>query len=207
MQEESPTTATEVPSPPGGSSGKKKSRPFEVVETIVVALLLAIVIRTTVAEARYIPSTSMEPTLLVGDRLIVEKLSYYVSKPQRGDVLVFYPPHAGESIGTGQRILRWLGFTGDAAYIKRVIGLPGETIEIRDGKVLINGEALEESYIKEPPYYTSPPLKVPPNALYMMGDNRNNSQDSLKWGPLPVDHIIGKAVIRFWPLPRIGLPL
>jgi signal peptidase I len=207
MQEEPLVTATEVPSPPGNPSGKKKSRPFEVIETIVVALLLAIVIRTTVAEARYIPSTSMEPTLLVGDRLIIEKLSFYVTKPQRGDILVFYPPRAGESIGTGQRVLRWLGFTGDAAYIKRVIGLPGETIEIREGQVLINGEPLAESYTKEPPYYTSPPLKIPPNSLYMMGDNRNNSQDSFRWGPLPVDHIIGKAVIRFWPLPRIGLPL
>lgn len=207
MQEESPTTATEVPSPPGGSSGKKKSRPFEVVETIVVALLLAIVIRTTVAEARYIPSTSMEPTLLVGDRLIVEKLSAYITKPQRGDVLVFYPPHAGEAIGTGQRVLRWLGFTGDAAYIKRVVGLPGETIEVRDGKVFINGEALVESYTKEPPYYTAPPFKIPPNSLFMMGDNRNNSQDSSKWGPLPADHVIGKAVIRFWPLPRLGFSL
>lgn len=122
---------------------KKKSKAFETIETIIIALVLAIFIRATVAEARYIPSESMVPTLLVKDRLVVEKISNYTGTPKRGDVLVFYPPEnsqlgrlhgidetADENTFVG-KTLKWLGLTKNVAYIKRVIGLPGETIEIK----------------------------------------------------------------------------
>lgn len=205
-----PQSPTE--NPPGQPvilSPPKRSRLLEVLETVVVAVLLAVFIRATVAEARYIPSLSMEPTLLVGDRLIIEKISFYFSKPQRGDILVFYPPNPYATQpppGFFNQTMKWLGFTNDIAYIKRVVGLPGDTIAVKDGKVLINGTVLQEDYIKDPPYYTYEPFKVPPDSLFMMGDNRNNSQDSHKWGPLPVANVIGKAVLRFWPLPRMGPP-
>lgn len=186
---------------------KKRSRPFELVETIIVAFLLAIMIRATLAEARFIPSGSMIPSLLVGDRLIVEKLTYYFSSPQRGDIVVFYPPDPyAPPLNGSQRFLRWLGFTSEAAYIKRVIGLPGETIAVEDGKVMINGQPLSENYIKEPPAQDHEPVVIPPNQFFMMGDNRNNSRDSRVWGTLPRENVIGKTFLRFWPLQRAGMP-
>lgn len=189
------------------SSKKKRSRPLELVETIFIALLLAILIRATLAEARFIPSGSMIPTLMIGDRLIVEKLSYYLGPPHRGDIVVFYPPdpYAKPLDGTG-RFLRWLGFTRDAAYIKRVIGLPGETVAVHNGKVLINGKPLNEPYIQTPPVDETLPVKIPPDNYFMMGDNRNNSRDSRFWGTMPRENVIGRTFLRFWPLNRIGMP-
>lgn len=185
---------------------RKKSKARETVETVVVALGLALVTRAAVAEPRYIPSESMLPTLKVQDRLIVEKISNYTQRYQRGDILVFYPPsETHENPSVLADTLKWLGFSTSPAYIKRVIGLPGETIEVREGKVWINGKALnEQSYIKEPPVYDMPPVKIPPGHFFMMGDNRNNSMDSHVWGPLPIKNVIGHAAFRFWPLQRIG---
>lgn len=203
--ETSPETADGAP----GTKPKKKkrSRSLELVETIIVAFLLAIMIRATLAEARFIPSGSMIPSLLVGDRLIVEKLSYYFSSPQRGDIVVFYPPDPYAPVpGNGERFMRWLGFTREAAYIKRVVGLPGETVAVQDGKVLINGQPLSEPYIKAPPAQDSDPVTIPPNHFFMMGDNRNNSRDSRVWGTLPRENVIGKTFLRFWPLTRAGMP-
>lgn len=184
----------------------KKSKARETVETVVVALGLALITRAAVAEPRYIPSESMLPTLKVQDRLIVEKISNYTQKYKRGDILVFYPPSETQNQESPvSNTLKWLGFSTTPAYIKRVIGLPGETLEVRDGKVWINGKALEESaYIKEPPVYDMPPVKIPENNFFMMGDNRNNSMDSHVWGTLPTKNIIGHAAFRFWPLKRIG---
>lgn len=186
---------------------KKKNKLFETVETVFIALLLAVFIRATVAEARYIPSESMLPNLLIKDRLVVEKISGYMSKPQRGDILVFYPPANmnEEDDKTLNKALIWLGFTSKNAYIKRVVGLPGETIEVKNGSVFINGKILDEPYIKEKPNYPLDPIKLGENELFMCGDNRNNSMDSHIWGPLPMKYVIGKAVVRFWPINRIGL--
>ncbi|GIW22358.1 MAG: signal peptidase I [Candidatus Sericytochromatia bacterium] len=187
---------------------EKKSKTYETIETIVVALVLAIFIRATVAEARYIPSESMVPTLLVRDRLIVEKISNYTGTINRGDIVVFYPPFEEAKFDKNSLIsktLKWLGFTSQSAYIKRVIGLPGEIIEIKDGYVFINGEKLDESsYIKEKPIYEYGPIKIPDNEVFVLGDNRNNSADSHVWGTLPIENIIGHAIIRFWPPQRIG---
>jgi signal peptidase I len=161
---------------------------------LVLALGLAFFIRTFVAEPRYIPSESMLPTLEVGDRLIVEKLSYYTHLPQRGDVIVFAPPPQ----------LQEQGFAADQAFIKRVIGLPGDTVEIKSGHVFINTELLTEPYIAQAPNYLMSPMVVPPAQLFVMGDNRNNSNDSHVWGFLPLPNVIGHACFRFWPLIDFG---
>jgi signal peptidase I len=166
----------------------------ENIKILVLALGLAFFIRTFVAEPRYIPSESMLPTLEIGDRLVVEKLSYYTHLPKRGDIIVFAPPPQ----------LQAQGYLGDQAFIKRVIGLPGETIEIKDGRVFVDRQLLTESYIAEPPNYRMSPMVVPPAQLFVMGDNRNNSNDSHVWGFLPKSNIIGHACFRFWPLERLG---
>lgn len=196
------------------SSKKKKNKFLETIETIVIALILAIFIRATVAEARFIPSESMVPTLLIKDRLVVEKISNYTGNPKRGDILVFYPPKKDPMLPNGvseedyssflSRTYLWLGFTTKVAYIKRVVGLPGETLEVKNGTVFINGQPLQEDYINEKPYYDYGPVNLKDDEVFMMGDNRNNSLDSHAWGPLPMRNIIGYAVIRFWPPQRIG---
>jgi signal peptidase I len=166
----------------------------ENIQILVLALGLALLIRTFVAEPRYIPSESMLPTLETGDRLIVEKLSYYSHPPRRGDIVVFAPPPQ----------LQEQGYQGDQAFIKRVIGLPGDTIAVRDGRVFVNRQLLTEAYIAEPPNYLMSPVVVPPARLFVMGDNRNNSNDSHIWGFLPQENIVGHACFRFWPLERFG---
>jgi signal peptidase I len=166
----------------------------ESITILIVAIGLAFFIRTFVAEPRYIPSESMLPTLEIGDRLIVEKLSYYTHPPQRGDIIVFIPPPQ----------LQEQGYLEEQAFIKRVIGLPGNTIEVKDGRVYVDRELLTESYIAEPPNYAMSPVIVPLDELFVMGDNRNNSNDSHVWGFLPKANVIGHACFRFWPLERWG---
>lgn len=165
---------------------------IEALKTLGTAAILAFGIRTFVAEARYIPSESMVPTLEKNDRLIIEKLSLHFQGPSRGDVVVFEPT----------KTLREQNFTD--AFIKRVIGLPGEKIEVRGGKVYVNDRAIEENYIEEKPNYNFGPVVVPPNQYLVLGDNRNNSYDSHYWGFVPRDNLIGKAIVRFWPLNRVG---
>jgi signal peptidase I len=165
---------------------------IEAVKTIVTAGILAFGIRTFVAEARYIPSESMLPTLQVNDRLIIEKVSYYFQKPERGDVVVFSPT----------KKLQELKYHD--AFIKRVIGIPGDSVEVKNGVVYVNGEALKENYIQEKPDYNFGPETVPADQYLVLGDNRNNSYDSHYWGFVPRDNLIGRAVVRFWPFNRVG---
>ncbi len=164
----------------------------EIIKTLATAFILAIGIRTLVAEARYIPSSSMEPTLEINDRLIIEKVSYRFQKPQRGDVVVFSPTDK----------LREQNFKD--AFIKRVIGLPGDKVEVRGGKVYVNGQAIREKYIEEAPEYKYGPVTVPKDQYLVLGDNRNNSYDSHYWGFVPRENLIGRAVVRFWPFNRLG---
>ena len=166
---------------------------IEGIKTIATAAILAFGIRAFVAEARYIPSSSMEPTLQVNDRLIIEKVSYHFQEPKRGDVVVFNPTKALQ-----ERDFR-------DAFIKRVIGLPGETIEVKMGKVYVNGQAIKEKYISEDPNYDYGPITVPEKEYLVLGDNRNNSYDSHYWGHVPKEKIIGKAFVRFWPFNRLGI--
>jgi signal peptidase I len=166
----------------------------EAAKTLGLSLILALGIRQFVAEARYIPSESMVPTLEVNDRLIVEKISYYFNDPGRGDIIVFWPT---DTLRAQNPSLR-------DAFIKRVIGLPGETIEVHDGLVYVDGDPLEENYIAAPPDYEWGPETVPADSYLVLGDNRNNSYDSHFWGYVPRENIIGRAVVRFWPIDRIG---
>lgn len=164
----------------------------EAVKTIVLSGILAFGIRSFVAEARYIPSGSMLPTLQINDRLIIDKLSYDFRDPQRGDIVVFSPTDA----------LKQQNFKD--AFIKRVIGLPGDKVEVKDGIVYVNDQPIQEKYIDDQPNYRFGPVTVPPNEYLVLGDNRNNSYDSHYWGFVPRKNIIGRAVVRFWPLNRVG---
>lgn len=209
----------------------------EVVELVFVTLVLLIAIRFFIAEARFIPSSSMEPTLQIGDRLLVEKISGHLHRPiRRGEIIVFYPPPSemgGKEISndpltvfgrlTGLPFLPY-----EPAFIKRVIGLPGDRIRVQKNVgVFINDQLLDESpYVKEKPQYDlntlgdigirnyhgvdlrpykSPadsvtPIVVPAGHLFVMGDNRNNSEDSHMWGFLDDKRIIGRACLLFWRL-------
>lgn len=175
--------------PPRPSAPRGKGILRETVETLGLSVLLALGIRTFVAEARYIPSGSMLPTLEINDRLIIDKVSYDFGNPQRGDIVVFRPPDA-----LGQ----------NEAFIKRLIGLPGDVIEVKDGQLYINDESQSEPYIAAKPDYQYGPVTVPDDSYLVLGDNRNKSFDSHYWGFLPADHLIGRAVFRFWPPDRLG---
>lgn len=166
----------------------------EGLQTIGLSVVLALGIRHFVAEARYIPSGSMEPTLQINDRLVIEKISYHLNPPQHGDIVVFWPPDSLTAPGKRRD-----------AFIKRIIGLPGDVVEVRDGEVLRNGEVLAEPYIKAAPDYKWGPEEVPEASYLVLGDNRNSSYDSHAWGFVPQENIIGKAVVRFWPPDRLGL--
>lgn len=167
---------------------------WENVRIVVFALVIAFIIRTFIAEPRYIPSDSMLPTLEQGDRLVVEKVSYYFHAPQIGDIIVFEPPLT----------LQVQGYEKEQAFIKRIIATAGDTIAVANGQVYRNNQPLSEKYILEIPNYNLPLIQVPAGQLFVMGDNRNNSNDSHIWGFLPTENIIGQAVFRFFPLSRIG---
>lgn len=154
----------------------------EVVETVVLALLIFLLIRVVLQNFR-IEGYSMEPNLHQGQYLIVNKAVYkWLHPPQRGDIVVFEYPRAP-----------------DRDFIKRVIGLPGETIEIRGGSVYIDGIPLDEPYLPQPTNGSVGPRNLGDNEFFVLGDNRDNSSDSRSWGPLPQDNIIGKAWISYWP--------
>ena len=162
--------------------------------TVAIALLISFVIRVFIAEPRYIPSESMFPTLEIGDRLVVEKVSYRFHNVNHGDIVVFQPPPQ----------LQRQGFTDNQAFIKRAIATAGETIAVQDGVVYRNNQPLKEEYIAQLPNYDLQSMTVPPGSLFVMGDNRNNSNDSHIWGFLPESNVIGHAAFRFWPFSRIG---
>jgi signal peptidase I len=166
----------------------------ELTRTIGLSIVLALGIRTFVAEARWIPSESMVPTLQKYDKLIVDKLSYHFTNPQRGDIVVFSPT---ENIQKENPNLK-------DAFIKRIIGLPGDKVEVKGERVYVNDRPLQEKYIEAAPQYQFGPVTVPPNSYLVLGDNRNNSYDSHFWGFVPRDNIIGHAIVRFWPPNRIG---
>ena len=165
---------------------------IETARAIGLSLVLGFGIRIFVAEGRYIPSGSMEPTLQINDRLIIDKLSYDFAPPQRGDIVVFKPTKA------------LLQQNHHEAFIKRLIGLPGEKVEVKAGRVYVNDQPLREKYIADKPAYQWGPVIVPPDSYIVLGDNRNDSYDSHYWGFVPHDRIFGRAIVRFWPLNRIG---
>ena len=181
---------------------------------IGAALLIAVLIKTFLFQAFWIPSSSMEDTLLIYDRVLVSKLSYEFSDISQLDVIVFDDPRAGfeqpeeDAIERAIRNLKEsIGLaTPQSEFIKRVIGLPGDVVEGRDGSVFVNDVRLVEPYLKQPDLPIRPfgPVTVPADSLFMMGDNRRASQDSRFFGPIPVDDVVGKAFVIIWPLDRAG---
>ena len=158
-------------------------------------LALALLLRWAVIEPRWIPSGSMLPTLQLQDRVLVEKLRPRLKQPlSDGTIVVFRAPPA----------LVAAGYDPKAALIKRVIGQPGEVIEVRAGELIRDGLPVEEPWRREPITYSFGPVTVPPQHLLVLGDNRNASLDSHLWGPLPQQQVIGTAVLRYWPPARIG---
>jgi signal peptidase I len=167
--------------------------------------VLAFLIKTFIMQAFFIPSGSMVPALEVGDRVLVEKVTYLLRSPQRAEVIVFQRPGAerpGGVAGAGRAFLEGLGVLqpdDDVDLIKRVIGLPGETIEVIGGQVHVEGEALVERDII-PDGRDFEPVTVPDGHYYMLGDNRTNSDDS-RWelGTVPEDNVVGRAFVILWP--------
>jgi signal peptidase I len=179
---------------------------------IVVALVVAVIIKTFLIQAFYIPSASMRDTLLEGDRVMVNKLSYRFGEPSRGDIIVFDSPLEpdGESESFVGAVLRHIGealglSTPDSALIKRVIATEGQVIEISNNSVFIDGVPIDEPYLQARVQMGDfGPLTVPDDHVFVMGDNRNQSEDSRRFGPVPVEDIIGRAFVRVWPASRWG---
>ncbi len=168
---------------------RRKSAFVEILESVVIAVILASLIRIFIFSPFYIPSGSMEPTLQIGDRIIVSKLNYHFTEPARGDVMVFRFP-----------------LDPDRDFVKRVIAVGGQTVSFRDSQLYIDGTPVEENYLPDDLRFPDfGPVKVPEDNYFMMGDNRNNSDDSRRWGPLPEEYVIGEAVVVYWPPGRIGL--
>jgi signal peptidase I len=159
---------------------------------IAAALLIAIVIRSFVFQAFYIPSESMVPTLRVGDRVLVNKLSYKLHDPRRGDIAVFRAPESAQTADIKD-------------LVKRIVGLPGETIEGKNGRIYIDGRPLTEPYLPEGTQSREFPVeKVPPDSYFMLGDNRQYSKDSIYFGPIKRDDMIGRVFMRIWPPSHLG---
>lgn len=176
---------------------KKKSLGWirEFIETVVIALVLAFLIRTFLVQTFYIPSGSMEPNLLIGDRIMAYKVFYGLDRVKRGDIIVFKFP-----------------LNPKKDFIKRVIGLPGDSVEIRDKKVYLNGKRLIEPYVVHRdnwdigfPRDDYGPVKVPADSLFVLGDNRDSSEDSRYWGYVPKENIVGRAFLIYWPPWRVRI--
>ena len=167
--------------------------------SLIIWALLALLLRWVVVEPRWIPSGSMLPTLQVQDRILVEKIRPRISRSRhghlnRGDVVVFAPPEQ----------LVAAGYDPSAALIKRIVGLPGDQLQVSEGRLSRNGSPAEEPWLEETIDYGMDPVIVPEGQLWVMGDNRNASLDSHLWGPLPESRVIGTAFWRYWPLKRFG---
>jgi len=166
---------------------RAKSILREIIETVLLTLLIFLAIRTLIQNFR-IEGVSMEPNLHDGQYLIINKLVYYLHPPERGDIVVFHYPK------NPQR-----------DFIKRIIGLPGEKVAVREERILINDEELDEPYALHMGKYTWGPQLLGEDEYFVLGDNRNSSSDSHSWGTLPGDAIIGKAWISYWPPKHLGL--
>ncbi len=181
-------------------AGRRRALLKAVLEVPVILLVSFVLVfgfvRPVVAAPFHIPTESMVPTLMVKDRLLVNKFIYRFTEAERGDIALFENQQGG----------------GDP-LIKRVIGLPGDELELRDGKVYVDGSPLEEPYLKRdtckpglPKTCSFGPVTVPKDHYFMMGDNRTNSFDSRFFGPVPEDDVLGEALVRFWPPGRVGAP-
>jgi signal peptidase I len=198
----------------------------ELVVIVAAALFFALAIQAFAVKPYVIPSESMLPTLEVGQRLLVDRFSHRVAggDPKLGDITVFMPPPSAESAGgqcaiagegpsysdgaaIGRSCSRAVPGRGDKAFVKRVVGLPGDRIAVRGGHVVRNGTLAREPFTLpcgDGPECDLAPITIPPGQYFLMGDNRGNSDDSRYWGPVARDQIIGRAVVTYWPIGRIG---
>lgn len=173
----------------------------EDVKTYFISLFIALLLRFTIVEPRFIPSLSMYPTFEVGDQLAVEKVTKRIKPFYRNEVVVFNPPRAFQEImeqqyGNPTR--------GKEALIKRIVAVEGDKVEVKKGKLFVNGQQQEEPYVAEDAEYQFGPVTVPPGNVLVLGDNRNHSLDGHIWGFLPEKNVIGRAVFVYWPPWRIG---
>ncbi len=166
----------------------------EVVEAALVAIILVfLIIRPFFVQVYIIRSASMEPTLREGDHILLNKLVYRLRPPRDGEIIVFKAPKS------------WTAEGVEREFIKRLIGVPGDLIAVKNGKLFRNGKPVNEPYIKEPMNYEMDPIRVPRGKIFVMGDNRNNSNDSVKEGLLDSKRILGKSIAIFWPPSRAGI--
>ena len=200
-----------------GSREKKKREHnslVELVTIVAVALGLALGIQAFIVKPFRIPSESMVPTLQIGQRVLVDRVSFRFTDPDRGDIVVFKPPSGADSESCGaehasdQPCPTHTPDRSDTNFIKRVVGLPGDKLTVKQGYVYIDGERQDEPFVRPSADCATcnleKPVTVPPDHYFMMGDNRGESADSREWGPVPEKWIIGKAFATYWPPNRIG---
>ena len=180
---------------------------------LVVALAVAVIIKTFLVQPFYVPSESMLPTIEVNDRVMISKLNYQFADPQRGDIVVFTSPFNDDIDNESffgsvvRHVLEAIGIRTASAddLIKRVVAVGGDTVEVRGGYLFINGLQVNEPYLESPglmPEFAA--IVVPADNVFVMGDNRSVSYDSRKFGPIPEADLLGEAVVRIWPLSRLG---
>lgn len=167
---------------------KEKSELRELIEVIISSVAIAAFLIIFVVQAFYIPSGSMIPTLMPGDRILVNKFIYRFTEPKPGDIMVFRFP-----------------LDPKRHFIKRVIALEDQTVELRQGKLYINDKLIEQPYLPHLYQNDFGPFKVPKGQFFMLGDNRDNSEDSRFWGGVPRKNVIGQAFVTYWPLNRLGI--
>jgi signal peptidase I len=172
---------------------------LDIIETVVVALSIFLIVYLFVMQPHQVNGQSMVPNFQDGEYLLTDKISYRVGEPERGDIVVFHAPEASQCPeGTG------------CDFIKRVIGLPGESVQVKDNHFYLNGQLLDEDYlptdyVTKPGAYTqNGPVTVPSNSYFVAGDNRSHSSDSRVWGAVPIDNIVGKVFFRYWPPMAMG---
>lgn len=198
-------TPAEPPAKPGPAAFL-----LELPGLLLAALVVAVLIKTFVVQPFYIPSESMVHTLEINDRVMVSKLSYRFGEIERGDIVVFETgPEVVRTVPEAavQAVLDALGVTepGEEDLIKRVIAIGGDTVSIRDNQVHVNGSAIAEPYLHEGTQMADMQERtIEPGFIWVMGDNRNESSDSRVFGPVPIDDVIGHALVRIWPLDRVG---
>ena len=184
----------------------------DVVETLLPALLIVLVVNVFLAQATRVEGQSMEPNIHDNQRLVVEKISYRLHLPERGDIVVLKPPNS-ISLPLDQRIASWFctvlpldcSIDMPDPLIKRVIGLPGETIEIKNGHVYINGQVLEEPYLQQLTFGNVSSRVISPGHVFVLGDNRSASNDSRSFGEVALSNIVGRAWFRYWPPDEMGV--